>query len=657
MGFLSSPRRVLIVVHDLVVTVLAMLVTLYIRFADGQNGGIEPRYSWLVVILPCFIIYAGIVYWYFNLYVGKWRFASLQDLSNILRAVTVLAVTLLVLDYILLYPTLFGTYFFGKVTIALYWLLQMFFLGGPRVSYRLFKHSRAQHKVRHSNAVPTLLIGPAAETDVLLRGVESGAVKNVRPVGILSPSPADQGSAVRRVPVRGRPADLEKVVAALAAQDIRVGRLVLAPSVLAPELHPETMLLQARRLGIATSRMPSLEVGEEALRLAPVNVEDLLLRPSVKIDYGRLENFIKGKSIVVTGGGGSIGAEICERVVDFHAGRLLVIENSEPALHAVLEQLAAKSSETMVEGRLADVRDRDRMFRLIAEAKPNLVFHAAALKHVPLLERDWDEGIKTNVFGSVNVADAAVNAGVDAMVMISTDKAIDPVSVLGATKRLAEMYCQALDASHNAKLVNGGKPPIRMIAVRFGNVLASNGSVVPKFKAQIEAGGPVTVTHPDMVRYFMTIREACDLVVTAASHALGQSRSDIAVYVLNMGQPIKIVDLAERMIRLSGLEPGHDVDIVFTGVRPGERLNEILFAQEEGGSDIGIEGVVAAKPVCPSVAVVQGWIATLRRELDVGERTAIYRVLRQAVPNFYGDGPSSPAKEREEQPAPVQPLQ
>src|SRR5579864_348231 len=221
------------------------------------------------------------------------------------------------------------------------------------------------------------------------------------------------------------------------------------------------------------------------------------------------------------------------------------------------------------------------------------------------------------------------------MVMISTDKAIEPVSVLGATKRLAEMYCQALDAAV-ARNANGGKPPIRMIAVRFGNVLASNGSVVPKFKAQIEAGGPVTVTHPDMVRYFMTIREACDLVITAASHALGPSRGATSVYVLNMGQPIKIVDLAERMIRLSGLEPGRDVDIVFTGIRPGERLNEILFAADEGGSEIGIDGVVAAKPVCPSVAAVQGTIAGLERALDADDRAAIYGVLRAAVPNFAG---------------------
>ena len=193
--------------------------------------------------------------------------------------------------------------------------------------------------------------------------------------------------------------------------------------------------------------------------------------------------------------------------------------------------------------------------RLMSEFKPDIVFHAAALKHVPILERDWSEGVKTNIFGSVNVADAALAAGAEAMVMISTDKAIEPVSMLGLTKRFAEMYCQALD--HDLATQPDGKPRMRLISVRFGNVLASNGSVVPKFKAQIEAGGPVTVTHPDMVRYFMTIREACDLVLTAATHALTPARPDVSVYVLNMGQPVKIVDLAERMIRLSGLRAGH----------------------------------------------------------------------------------------------------
>ncbi|MGD0026948.1 MAG: SDR family NAD(P)-dependent oxidoreductase, partial [Xanthobacteraceae bacterium] len=475
--------------------------------------------------------------------------------------------------------------------------------------------------------------GRAADAEVLLRAIESGAVTKIQPVGILSPSRADQGQALRGVPVRGYLTDLENTVAALASQDIHVARLVLTPTALAPDVHPETMLMLARRLGLTASRLPSLEAGEEALRLAPVNVEDLLLRPSVKIDYRRLENFVKGKTVVVTGGGGSIGSEICDRVVNFGAGRLVILENSESALHALIEKLATKSGSTEVEGRIADIRDRERVFRLISAAEPNLVFHAAALKHVPLVEREWDEGIKTNVLGSVNVADASLAAGADAMVMISTDKAIEPVSVLGATKRLAEMYCQALDAGAG-RSTNGGKPPIRMIAVRFGNVLASNGSVVPKFKAQIEAGGPVTVTHPDMVRYFMTIREACDLVITAASHALGPTRSATSVYVLNMGQPIKIVDLAERMIRLSGLEPGRDVDIVFTGIRPGERLNEILFAREEPSVDVGIAGVVAATPVSPSIEAIREWIAKLERGLDHRERAAIDGVLREAVPDF-----------------------
>ena len=422
------------------------------------------------------------------------------------------------------------------------------------------------------------------------------------------------------------------MVKALAGEGIKIARVVMTPSALAPEAKPETILMQARRLGLTTSRLPALDEGGEALRLTPVAVEDLLLRPSVKIDYKRLENFVKGKAIVVTGGGGSIGAEICNRIVAFGAARLLVLDNSEPALYAILETLAVSGTSAKIEGRIADVRDRERIFRLLADFKPDIVFHAAALKHVPLLEQDWGEGIKTNVFGSVHVADASAAAGAAAMVMISTDKAIEPVSMLGATKRFAEMYCQALDTESLRD-----RAAMRLIAVRFGNVLASNGSVVPKFKAQIEAGGPVTVTHPDMLRYFMTIREACDLVITAGSHALAPERSAESVYVLNMGQPVKILDLAERMIRLTGLEPQRDIDIVFTGIRPGERLNEILFAREEATADIGIDGIVAARPSHPSLEAMRGWLATLEQGLAREERPAIYRVLRDAVPDFRGE--------------------
>ncbi len=608
-------RQFLIVVHDLLATAAAIVASFYVRF---ETPGLAERLDGLLVIVPAFVLYAGIVYFIFGLYKAKWRFASLPELRNIFRASSVLALSLLVLDYILLTPGFYGTFFFGKTTIALYWVLQMAFLGGPRIAYRYFHYSRVRHHAQGADSIPILIVGRAADAEVLLRAIESGAVKKIWPAGILSPSSADQGQAVRGITALGTLNDLGSVVADLAERGTRIERLILTPSAFDPEVKPEAMLMQARRMGLATSRLPSLGEGGDALRLAPVAMEDLLLRPSVKIDYRRLENFVQGKSIVVTGGGGSIGAEICDRVVTFGAARLLVIENSEPALHAILEALAAKSSKARVDGRIADVRDRDRIFRLIADFKPDIVFHAAALKHVPLLERDWEEGIKTNIFGSINVADAAA-----------------PVSVLGATKRFAEMYCQALDAES----VAGGdrsKKPMRIISVRFGNVLASNGSVVPKFKAQIESGGPVTVTHPDMVRYFMTIREACDLVVSAASHALGAERTDVSVYVLNMGQPVKIVDLAERMIRLSGLEPGHDIDVVFSGMRPGERLHEILFSREEPSAEIGIAGIVAAKPARPSLEAMRQWITTLEDGVAREERTVIYDALRKAVPDFQG---------------------
>jgi O-antigen biosynthesis protein WbqV len=444
---------------------------------------------------------------------------------------------------------------------------------------------------------------------------------------------------------------MEDVIGDFARRNKPITRVVMTPSAFEQEAHPEAVLMRARRLGLIVSRLPSLESGD-APRLMTVAVEDLLLRASEKIDYARLEALVKNRSVIVTGGGGSIGSEICDRVATFGAARLLVIENSEPALYAIVESLAAQNTEVAIEGRVADIRDRDRIFRLMNEFKPDIVFHAAALKHVPILERDWSEGVKTNIFGSINVADAAVASGAEAMVMISTDKAIEPVSMLGLTKRFAEMYCQALD--HDRASRPDGKARMRLISVRFGNVLASNGSVVPKFKAQIEAGGPVTVTHPDMVRYFMTIREACDLVLTSATHALAPAHGDVSVYVLNMGQPVRIVDLAERMIRLSGLQPGHDIDIVFTGMRPGERLNEILFAYQEETVEIGIAGIVAARPREPSLKALHDWLATLREAVNGEQRSLIEAVLKEAIPEFAaGAGPvSQPAIAKIEQAQP-----
>ena len=635
-------RNLLIATHDALATALALFASFYLRF-EGTGFLRSPAAA---VSLPALLHPAQrVVCYVFNLTTTKWRFISLPDALNILRVATVLTLALLVLDYIFVAPNIHGApvapniqgaFFLGKITIILYWFLEVFFLSGLRFAYRYFRYTRARYHARTEDASPALLIGRAADAEILLRGIESGAVKRLWPVGVLSPSPADRGQLIRNIPVLGGIDDLDDVIQDFARRSKPIARVVMAPSAFEPEARPESVLMRARRHGLIVSRLPSLESGD-APRLTAVAVEDLLLRPSEKIDYARLEALVKNKSVIVTGGGGSIGSEICDRVATFGAARLLVIENSEPALYAVVESLTAQNTEAAIEGRIADIRDRDRILRLMNEFKPDIVFHAAALKHVPILERDWSEGVKTNIFGSINVADAAVASGAEAMVMISTDKAIEPVSMLGLTKRFAEMYCQALD--HDLACQPDGKPRMRLISVRFGNVLASNGSVVPKFKAQIEAGGPVTVTHPDMVRYFMTIREACDLVLTAATHALAPVRPDVSVYVLNMGQPVKIVDLAERMIRLSGLQPGHDIEIVFTGMRPGERLNEILFASEEPTIEIGVAGIMAAKPNEPPMPVLRKWIEALEQAIAKDDRATIRAVLKDAVPEFGSAAP------------------
>ncbi len=622
-------RNWLIAVHDLLATALAFFAAFYLRFDGGDL--FYARLPQLLMILPYFLVVGVVVAYVFRLTTTKWRFISLPDALNILRVASVMSLALLVLDYILVSPSLRGSYLVGKVTILLFWFLEIAFLSGSRFAYRYFRYTRVRRHAREDDAASALLIGRAADAEVLLRGIESGAVKHVWPVGLLSPSIADRGQLIRNMPVLGSIDDVEEVIQDFGRRNKPISRVLMLPSAFADDAHPEAVLMRAKRLGLIVSRLPSLE-GGEAPRLAPVAVEDLLLRPSENIDYARLEALVKGKAVIVTGGGGSIGSEICQRVVTFGAARLLVLENSEPALYAVTEALAAAGSAAVIDGRIADIRDRNRILLLMKAFKPDLVFHAAALKHVPILERDWSEGVKTNIFGSINVADAALAAGAEAMVMISTDKAIEPVSMLGLTKRFAEMYCQALD--HDLAAQSGPRRPMRLISVRFGNVLASNGSVVPKFKAQIEAGGPVTVTHPDMVRYFMTIREACDLVITAATHALAGERAHVSVYVLNMGQPVKIVDLAERMIRLSGLQPGHDIEIVFTGMRPGERLNEILFANEEPPVEIGVAGIMAAKPNEPPMQSLRKWIAALEEALSKEDFMTIKAVLKDAVPEF-----------------------
>src|ERR1700722_16878192 len=395
-----TSRNALIALHDALATAAALFVAFYVRFEGGL--GFYERLPLLLQILPYFVVFSIVVGYLFNLTTTKWRFISLPDALNILRVASALTIALLVLDYIFLAPNVRGTFFAGKITIILYWFLEISFLSALRFAYRYFRYTRVRRHARTEGASPALLVGRAADAEVLLRGIENGAVTRLWPVGVLSPSMADRGQSIRNVPVLGGIDDIEDVIRDFARRDKPIARVVMTPSAFDPEAHPEAVLMRARRLGLIVSRLPSLESGD-APRLTTVAVEDLLLRSSVDINYARLEALVSAKAVIVTGGGGSIGSEICERVATFGAARLLVIENSEPALYAVMESLAERDSCAVIEGRIADIRDRERILRLMKEFKPNIVFHAAALKHVPILERDWSEGVKTNIFGSVNV--------------------------------------------------------------------------------------------------------------------------------------------------------------------------------------------------------------------------------------------------------------
>ncbi|HEY5794108.1 MAG TPA: SDR family NAD(P)-dependent oxidoreductase [Bosea sp. (in: a-proteobacteria)] len=626
--FKQSFKKLAVITHDLVVTALAIWLVFVVRFEGWQ---LDEHLRYLPRFLPFFVAYAGLVYWFFSLYRSKWRFASLPDLSNIVKAVSLLTLTLLVVDYVLVAPNFYGAFYFGKITIALYWLVQVSLLGGPRLAYRYFKFSRSRRHAAREASLPALLLGRGVEVEMVIRAMEAGTMRKLRPEGILSPRADDLGQSIRGVPVLGLLSEIERIAGEAAERGEGFRRIVATPSALLPEAEPDKWLARTRKLALPISRIETLGEGVRDTELAPLEIEDLLVRSTVKIDRERLGTFLKGKRVIVTGGGGSIGSEICLRCAAFGAAELLVVESSEPALFQITEQLSVHDHDTVVSGALADVRDRGRIAPLFADFRPDIVIHAAALKHVPYLEADWSEGVKTNIFGSVNVTDAAIAANAKIFVLISTDKAIEPVSMLGATKRFAEMYAQSRDAEFVAAAAG-----MRLVAVRFGNVLGSVGSVVPKFKAQIARGGPLTVTSPDMIRYFMTIREACDLVLTAASHARsdGPETERAAVYVLKMGQPVKIMDLAERMIRLAGFEPGEDIEIAVTGVRPGERLNEILFAHDEPMAETGLDGVMAAKPVFANRARLQAWLTRLETALKADDRAAADAVLDEAIPDF-----------------------
>jgi len=578
-------KRFTIILFDAAVTTAAM--ALAIIFAIPAQDALANLPAYALAILP-FLVVSFFVSQASGLYRGRWRFASVPDLINILRAAFIVSLIAVFVSAALAYEGITERVLIGPRAAFLFFAFQVLLLGGPRFAYRYWKSIRPMRLAAQDAARNALVIGRPSEVETIMRALELKPLAGTRLIGAIT-GQENVGDVIRGVHCLGTLEDIDDVVSNLAANGKKVHRLIVASSALGGDAKTDDLLTKAHRLGLPLLKFQNFQEAGQQGGVAPLDIESMLLRDSVTIDHSRLAQLVQLKRIAVTGGGGSIGSEIVTRVAALGASDVLIIENSEPSLHTVSESLQQLGSESRIHCEIADVRDRERMFHILKEFKPDIVVHAAALKHVPYLERDWTEAIKTNVFGSINVMDAALAASARAVVTISTDKATYPVSVLGVTKRISELYAQYLD---------GKQSQTRFIAVRFGNVLASNGSVIPKFRAQIAAGGPVTVTDPRMVRYFMTIREASELVLTAASHSISARLNEFSpkasLYILKMGQPVRILDLAKKLISLAGFEPDVDIPIKITGIRPGERLNEALFTADEPSVQTGIDGISAA---------------------------------------------------------------
>jgi FlaA1/EpsC-like NDP-sugar epimerase len=550
-------RNRFVLAGDVVLIIIAVLGSFALRLDVGQL----PYYFPAALIMCAVALLVKLpVFYFFGLYRRLWVYASTNELRLIVVAVSAASVLtsgvmLLLISVGLVQPGM------PRTALGIDWLISLVLIGGSRFALRILSEQTSTRREEKSRRA--LIIGAGDAGALVARELQKSSQLNILPIGFLDDDPTKQHKEIYGVPVIGEIASLPEVL-----DNYQVDEVIIAiPS--APGRVVRLVNDICRLKGIPSRTMPGLYelIGGKVSvnRLREVDITDLLRREPIKIDDRLIGASFSGKRVLVTGAGGSIGREICRQVARWGPAELVLLGHGENSIFEALLELSESFPTLSLHPVIADVRDAGRMEEIFRRHRPEVVFHAAAHKHVPLMEMNVEEAVTNNVLGTRNVVQAAIAQGVERLVLISTDKAIRPVSVMGATKRLAEMI--VLDAAHRS-----GRA---FTVVRFGNVLGSRGSVVPLFKQQIARGGPVTVTHPDMRRYFMTIPEAVHLVLQAA--AMGQGGE---VFLLNMGQQVRILDLAEDLIRLSGLEPGRDIEIVFTGIRPGEKLSEDLW--EEG---------------------------------------------------------------------------
>ena len=592
--------------HDLIMVPMAWFCAYWLRY-DLETIP-EAFLERALLLCPLVLVIQGAVFWYFGLYRGVWRFASVHDLIRISKAVLAGVAVLAVLVFLLT-----RMQYVPRSVLPLYAGLLFGLLGGSRLLYRWTK----DHKLAHLTARRALIIGSGDAAEILIRDLLRRRERPYLPVALVDDNPGRQGREIHGVRVVGTVEDVPDLTRTLDVDLV----LIAIPSVTPRQMRRVVTICE--QAGVPFRTLPPLhhlvsgEVTVSVLR--DVSIEDLLGRDPVSLDWTQLRAEIAGRRVLVTGGAGSIGSELCRQIVALAPARLVVLDKSESALFEVEHELGQHLGPEQLRIHLGDVCDPAMLDQIMRQHRPQLVFHAAAYKQVPMLEANLREATRNNVFGTRCVARAAIAHQCETFVLISTDKAVNPTNVMGASKRIAEIVCRDL----------GANAATRFVTVRFGNVLGSVGSVVPRFRQQIEAGGPVTVTHPEVARYFMTITEACQLIVQSALLGTGNE-----IFVLDMGESIRIRYLAEQMIRLSGRVPGEDIEIVYTGLRPGEKMNEELFHHDESLTATNHSKILRARTRDVERARVDALLARLEAACERFDEPAIEVALSELVPEF-----------------------
>lgn len=621
-----TSRASLVYMHDLIMASLSIQIALLLRLGDELFFQMPPEQVVLGTVL--FTAICAVVFRMMGLYQGVWRYASTRDMANIARAVTL---AILVFLPLMFFVTRLES--LPRSLPILNWFVLAFLLGAPRFAYRLWRDRSLAHVLDSGQRrIPVLLVGSGDAAETFIRATERNQQSEYSVVGLVSEKPQRVGMRIRHAPVLGTLEQLPEVLRRLKARGgARPQRLILTRDDM-PRPMVRQLLEQTQSMGLALARLPQMtelrEGVEDAVKVRPVAIEDLLGRAQSTLDRSAMADLIGGRRVLVTGAGGSIGSELVRQIAALKPAEVTLVEASEFALYSIDMELSENFPSLQRRSCLGNVRNRTRLDEVFAQSKPELVVHAAALKHVPLVEANPLEGIHTNTLGTRNVGEACRQHGVSLMVMISTDKAVNPTNVMGATKRMAELYCQAADLSGQ------DQGATRFVTVRFGNVLGSTGSVVPLFRKQLERGGPLTVTHPDMTRYFMTIREAVELVLQASALGARDDTFKGRIFVLDMGEPIKIADLARQMIRLAGLEPDKDIAITFSGLRPGEKLFEEIFHGAEPPMKTHHDGILISSPRLVDQETLAQALQGLTQACQEADLAGAMEVLKTLVPEY-----------------------